>query len=136
MRERDEVLVDCFAADLEVELVEVALKVNVEEVVWFVGVEDGETGGIFGGDEEGDGAADVRFEFEVVSEGGVVQDEFLQLIPGHGGEGAETAVDGDVVGSEDLIVGFVVVWIVELSLRHARGGVYEGLGGFAEVAGV
>jgi len=62
VREGDEVLVDCFAADLEIEFVEMALKVDVEQIIRFVGFEDGEAGGVFRGHEEGYGAADVRFE--------------------------------------------------------------------------
>ena len=136
VRERDEVLVYRFAADLEVELVEVALEVEVEEVVWLVRIEDGEAGGVFGGDKEGDGTADVRFQFEVVTEGGIIEHEPLQLVAGHGGECAETTVDGDVIGCQDFVVGFLVGRVVELGLSHAGIGLEEHLGGFAEVAGV
>ena len=40
----------------------------------------------------------MRFEFEVVAEAGVFEDAGLEFVAGHGGESAETAVDGDVVG--------------------------------------
>ena len=81
-----------------------ALQVQVEEVVGAVGFEDVEALGVFGGAEEVDGAADVGFWFEEVAEGGVVKDFGLEFFSGHGGEGAEAAVDGYVVRGEDFVV--------------------------------
>ena len=128
-REGDEVLHDGLAAHAEVDLRHVRVQVQVEQVVGAVGVEDAQAGRVLGGDEEGDGAPHVRLQLEVIAEGGVVEHARLELVPVHGGEGAEAAVDGDVVGGEDLVVGVRVVRVVELRLEHAWVGAEEAEGG-------
>lgn len=102
--EGDEILDKTLGADGVMEVGDVALQVEVEADVGGVGVEDGEAGAVLGGGEEGDGAADVRLEFEEVAERGAVEDGGLQLVAVHARQGAEAAVHGHVVAGQDLVV--------------------------------
>ena len=85
MREGDEILANGLGTDLSVDCINVRLKVDIEEIIGLIVVQDSEAGGVFSRDEERDGAADVRFELEIVAKAGVVEDFGLEIIAGHGG---------------------------------------------------
>ena len=132
--EGDEVLLDGFSADLEIYVIQVFLQVDVQQVVGFVAVEDGEAGGVLGGDEVGDGAPDVRLQLKIATEGFVLKDSLLKIFTAHGGESAETAVYSDVVGRQDFVVGFLVLFVVHLGSGHSRVCLQEFLGRVLEIS--
>jgi hypothetical protein len=102
--EWDEVLDDALGADAAVYGAEHLGHVHIEEVVIAVALQHLETGAVLGVAEEIDGAADVRLELEEVAEFAVGEDLALQVAAVHGGKRAEAAVDGYVIGRDDVLL--------------------------------
>lgn len=102
--EGNKVLHDALAANARVYVGKDFGEVDVEEIVVAVAFKDFETGAVFGVAEEVDGASDVRLELEEVAEFAVGEHLILQVAAVHGGESAEAAVHGYVVGRDNVFL--------------------------------
>jgi hypothetical protein len=102
-RERNEVLDNTLGANAVVERLDVALQMDVEEVVILVFLEDLQAVGVLGGVEVGEGAAHVGFQLQEAAEVVVVKNFRLQGLAVHGGERTQSTVDSYIVRRYNVV---------------------------------
>lgn len=101
---RQNVLLDRLRANLPEENGNMALEMEVEEIICAIGLKNVKARSELVIAEEGNRATDVRLELQEVPEGRVIKDAALQFVAIHRCKCAKSTVHGNIVGSDDLII--------------------------------